>query len=129
MVGDPPGVAVGGPHDRRGPLTIAGVGRRQGPRHPVRAGRDGPDPNPRRGRTFARSVVAVRAAAGPSGPHLPLVGHPGWDQRDPPHGHRQGPAMTDQLLIDTAEKAFGDTATFEAVQEAERDGWAPRVWE
>ena len=37
--------------------------------------------------------------------------------------------MTDQLLVDTAERAFADTATFEAVQQAERDGWAPAVWD
>jgi acyl-CoA dehydrogenase len=37
--------------------------------------------------------------------------------------------VTDQLLLDTAEKAFADTSTFEAIQEAQRTGWAPGVWQ
>jgi acyl-CoA dehydrogenase len=36
--------------------------------------------------------------------------------------------MTDQLLIDTAEKLFAAVCTHRAVQDAERDGWAPDVW-
>ena len=35
----------------------------------------------------------------------------------------------DPLLLDTAERAFADTCTHEAIQAAERDGWAPAVWE
>jgi acyl-CoA dehydrogenase len=37
--------------------------------------------------------------------------------------------MTEQLLLDTAAKAFADTSTFAAVQEAQAAGWAPKVWE
>lgn len=37
--------------------------------------------------------------------------------------------MTEQLLLDTAEKAFGDTCTFEAVQRSHTDDWAPEVWD
>jgi acyl-CoA dehydrogenase len=37
--------------------------------------------------------------------------------------------MTDSLLVETAERVFSDTATFEVVQAAERDGWAPAVWD
>jgi acyl-CoA dehydrogenase len=36
--------------------------------------------------------------------------------------------MTDQLLLDTAERAFSDTSTFEAVQDAQSSGWAAGVW-
>lgn len=36
--------------------------------------------------------------------------------------------MTDPLLIETAARAFAATSTFDAVQAAERDGWAPDVW-
>jgi acyl-CoA dehydrogenase len=35
----------------------------------------------------------------------------------------------DPLLLDTAERAFVDTCTHEAIQDAERDGWAPAVWD
>ncbi|HXY91909.1 MAG TPA: acyl-CoA dehydrogenase, partial [Acidimicrobiia bacterium] len=35
----------------------------------------------------------------------------------------------DPLLVETAERAFADTCTHEAVQAAERDGWAPAVWD
>jgi len=35
----------------------------------------------------------------------------------------------DPLLLDTAERAFADTCTHEAIQAAERDGWAPAVWD
>jgi acyl-CoA dehydrogenase len=35
----------------------------------------------------------------------------------------------DALLLETAERAFADTCTHESVQDAERDGWAPRVWD
>jgi acyl-CoA dehydrogenase len=35
----------------------------------------------------------------------------------------------DPLLLDTAERAFADTCTHEAIQAAERDGWAPTVWD
>jgi acyl-CoA dehydrogenase len=37
--------------------------------------------------------------------------------------------MTDQLLVETAEKVFADTSTYEVVQEAQRTGWAPRLWD
>jgi acyl-CoA dehydrogenase len=37
--------------------------------------------------------------------------------------------MTDPLLLETAEKVFADTSTYDAVQEAERTGWAPAVWD
>ena len=37
--------------------------------------------------------------------------------------------MTDQLLIDTADRLFAATCTHAAVQDAERDGWAPDVWQ
>ena len=36
--------------------------------------------------------------------------------------------MTDQLLLDAAERLFADTCTHPVVQDAERDGWAPTVW-
>ncbi len=35
----------------------------------------------------------------------------------------------DQLLIDSAERLFADTCTFDAVQAAEAAGWAPEVWQ
>ena len=35
----------------------------------------------------------------------------------------------DPLLLDTAERAFADTCTHGAIQAAERDGWAPAIWE
>jgi acyl-CoA dehydrogenase len=35
----------------------------------------------------------------------------------------------DPLLLDTASRAFADTCTHHAVQDAERDGWAPLVWD
>ncbi len=37
--------------------------------------------------------------------------------------------MTDRLLLETAEKVFADTSTYEAVQDAQRTGWAPAVWD
>ena len=37
--------------------------------------------------------------------------------------------MTDPLLVDTANRLFADTCTHEAIQAAERDGWAPAVWQ
>jgi acyl-CoA dehydrogenase len=37
--------------------------------------------------------------------------------------------VTDQLLIDTANRLFAATCTHEAVQAAERDGWAADVWQ
>src|SRR6516162_5981515 len=36
--------------------------------------------------------------------------------------------MSDQLLIDTAHRLFAATCTHEAVQAAEREGWAPDIW-
>jgi acyl-CoA dehydrogenase len=35
----------------------------------------------------------------------------------------------DPLLVETAERALADTCTHEAIQSAERDGWAPRIWD
>jgi acyl-CoA dehydrogenase len=35
----------------------------------------------------------------------------------------------DALLVDTAERALADTCTHVALQAAERDGWAPTVWD
>jgi acyl-CoA dehydrogenase len=37
--------------------------------------------------------------------------------------------MTDSLLVDTANRLFADTCTHEVVQAAEREGWAPDVWQ
>jgi len=37
--------------------------------------------------------------------------------------------VTDQLLIDTANRLFAATCTHEAVQRAEGDGWAADVWQ
>ncbi|HXM58510.1 MAG TPA: acyl-CoA dehydrogenase family protein, partial [Candidatus Dormibacteraeota bacterium] len=37
--------------------------------------------------------------------------------------------MTDALLLETAERVLAATCTHEAIQAAERDGWAPAVWE
>lgn len=36
--------------------------------------------------------------------------------------------MGEQLLIDSAERLFADTCTFDAVQAAEDNGWAPDIW-
>lgn len=36
--------------------------------------------------------------------------------------------MADQLLIDSAERLFADTCSFDAVQAAEHTGWAPDIW-
>jgi len=37
--------------------------------------------------------------------------------------------MTDALLLEMAERVLAATCTHEAIQAAERDGWAPGVWE
>jgi acyl-CoA dehydrogenase len=37
--------------------------------------------------------------------------------------------VTDRLLLETAEKVFADTSTYDAVQDAQRTGWAPAVWD
>jgi acyl-CoA dehydrogenase len=37
--------------------------------------------------------------------------------------------MTDALLLETAERVLAGTCTHEAIRAAERDGWAPGVWE
>jgi acyl-CoA dehydrogenase len=37
--------------------------------------------------------------------------------------------VIDQLLSDTADRVFGDTSTFAAVEQAEADGWAPAMWD
>jgi acyl-CoA dehydrogenase len=36
--------------------------------------------------------------------------------------------VTDRLLLDVADRVLADTCTREAIQAAERDGWAPDVW-
>ena len=36
--------------------------------------------------------------------------------------------MSDWLLIDGAQRLFGETCTYEVVQAAEADGWSPSVW-
>jgi acyl-CoA dehydrogenase len=36
--------------------------------------------------------------------------------------------VTDALLLEVADRVFADTCTHEAIQAAERDGWAPAVW-
>lgn len=36
--------------------------------------------------------------------------------------------MTDALLLEVADRVLADTCTHEAVQAAERDGWAPGIW-
>ena len=36
--------------------------------------------------------------------------------------------MTDALLLEVADRVFADTCTHEAIQAAERDGWAPAMW-
>jgi len=35
----------------------------------------------------------------------------------------------DELLVSTATRILADTSTFDAVEAAERDGWAPGVWD
>jgi acyl-CoA dehydrogenase len=35
----------------------------------------------------------------------------------------------DELLLDTAERILAETCTFETIEQSERDGWAPSVWE
>jgi acyl-CoA dehydrogenase len=37
--------------------------------------------------------------------------------------------IVDTLLLDTADRAFADTCSHETLQAAQRDGWAPRVWD
>jgi len=36
--------------------------------------------------------------------------------------------VTDRLLLEVADRVLADTCTHEAIQAAERDGWAPDVW-
>jgi len=36
--------------------------------------------------------------------------------------------VTDPLLLETAERVLKDACTHEAIQAAERDGWAPGIW-
>ena len=36
--------------------------------------------------------------------------------------------MTDPLLLETAERVLSETCTHEAIQAAERGGWAPAIW-
>jgi acyl-CoA dehydrogenase len=37
--------------------------------------------------------------------------------------------MIDPVLIDTAERVFSDVCTFQAIQDAETEGWAPDIWD
>jgi acyl-CoA dehydrogenase len=37
--------------------------------------------------------------------------------------------VTDPLLLETTDRLLADTCTHEAIQAAERDGWAPRIWD
>ena len=75
-------------------------------------------------------VVDVRAVARARGARRAVVDGARRHQRDPARRDREGAAMTvDPLLLDTAERAFADTCTHEAIQAAERDGWAPSIWD
>jgi acyl-CoA dehydrogenase len=38
-------------------------------------------------------------------------------------------SATDPLLSETASRVFADTSTFDAVEQAEADGWAPAIWD
>ena len=38
-------------------------------------------------------------------------------------------SAVDPLLVETATRVFADVATFAAVEQAERDGWAPAMWD
>jgi acyl-CoA dehydrogenase len=38
-------------------------------------------------------------------------------------------SAVDDLLVDTAERLFSATCSFDAVQAAESDGWAPGIWD
>jgi acyl-CoA dehydrogenase len=38
-------------------------------------------------------------------------------------------AAADVLLVDTVDRLLAETATFEAIERAEEDGWAPTVWD
>jgi acyl-CoA dehydrogenase len=35
----------------------------------------------------------------------------------------------DELLVSTSDRILSETCTFEAIERAEQDGWAPRVWD
>src|SRR5262249_32261361 len=83
-----------------------------------------------RRRTVARVVVTVRTAARACRPRRAVVDDPRRHERDPTQRDRARPAVTvDPLLLETAERAFADTCTTGAIQAAERDGWAPAVWD
>ncbi len=41
----------------------------------------------------------------------------------------QGLAVTDELLVETAERVFAHTCTFEAVRQAEEARWAAEIWD
>ena len=128
--GDPSGVAHRRAHDRRREAAVGRVRARQRPRHAVRARGDGAHPDPGRRRAVARVVVDVPAPARAGGARRAVVDRARRHQRDPPRRDREGAAMTvDPLLLETAERAFADTCTHEAIQAAERDGWAPTIWD
>lgn len=39
------------------------------------------------------------------------------------------PGMVDELLVDSANRLFAGVCSFEAVQAAEAEGWAPAIWQ
>jgi acyl-CoA dehydrogenase len=41
----------------------------------------------------------------------------------------ESPVGVDRLLIDSATRLLGETATFERVQAAEEEGWSPAIWD
>ena len=62
-------------------------------------------------------------------PEVAFMGDPGGNERDLENPDLEGAAMTDRLLLETAERVFADTSTYDAVQEAQRSGWAPAIWQ
>src|SRR5829696_9115613 len=129
LVGAPAAVPVGGPQDRSGRGAGVGVGAREGDGHAVRARRAGARAPARGSRTVSSVGIAVRTSAGGCHPDRSFVHDSRWHHRDTAIRGSQGVGgMTDQLLIDTANQLFAATCTHAAVQDAERDGWAPDVW-
>src|SRR5262249_16286870 len=129
LVGPAAAVAVGRPPDRPRRGAERRVGAGQGDGHPVRAGRACRGPAPGRPGAVARHAVGVRAAARPGDPDRAVVHDPRRHERGAALGRRAGaPAVTDALLLEVADRVLADTCTHEAIQAAERDGWAPGVW-
>ena len=93
----------------RGEAPARRVGPRQGDGHPLRAGRARAGAPTRRPRTVDGVGVAVRTAAGGGDPDRSVVHDPRRDDRDPALGGGEGlGVVTDQLLIDTANRLFAD---------------------